>query len=108
MNKEFNTQFNEQEVKDFLATKSLRIGKHYHDISSIVQQQLEIYAEIIYNEVSAKNQDILNRVFAIIISGGGAYLLKESNTQIFDHQVFSGMPYEFANVRGYFSVLKDK
>ena len=75
---------------------------------NIVQQQLEIYAEIIYNEVSAKNQDILNRVFAIIISGGGAYLLKESNTQIFDHQVFSDMPYEFANVRGYFSVLKDK
>jgi plasmid segregation protein ParM len=108
LGKQFNSQFNEQEVKDFLATKSFRIGKHHHDISNIVQQQLEIYAEIINNEVSAKNQDILNRVFGIIISGGGAYLLKESNTQIFDHQIFSNAPYEFANVRGYFSFLKDK
>ena len=105
LNKQFNVSFSEQECKDYLLKRSLRIGAKTHDISGIVNKEISKYAKTIQNEIMAKNSDLINRVFNVIISGGGAYLLHEINAQIFDHQVYSQMPYEFANVRGYFQEL---
>ena len=92
----------EQECKEILLNKSLRIGAKIHDLTTIVNKEIKMYSKLIYNEISAKNSDLINKVFNVVISGGGAYLLESINAQIFDHQIYSKTPYEYANVRGYY------
>jgi plasmid segregation protein ParM len=109
LTKEFpNSSFSEQECKEILMTKHLRIGAKTHDLGNLIAKEIIKYSKIIYNEIQAKNGDLINKVDSIVISGGGAYLLKEINTNIFDHQVFSSEPFEYANVRGYFEEFKNE
>ena len=104
--KEFNISFSEQEVKDILFNRSVRIGAKTHDLSIPINKELIKYSKVLQNEILAKNSDIIHKVESIVIAGGGAYLFKENNIHIFDNQVYSGTPYEFANVRGYYKEIE--
>lgn len=106
LSKLLNTQFSEQETKDILLNRSVRIGAKTHDLTNIISKELMKYSKLLQNEIFSKNGDIINKVFKVIISGGGAYLLQENDVQIFDHQDYSNSPYEFANVRGYYQELE--
>ncbi len=106
LNKELNIVFSEQEVKDILLNRSVRIGAKTHDLTDVISKEILKYSKLLQNEIFSKNGDVINKVFKVIISGGGAYLLKENNIEIFDHQVYSNTPYEFANVRGYYKELE--
>lgn len=109
LTKEFsNVTFSEQEVKTILFNKHVRIGAQTYDLSLPIKKEIIKYSKMLQNEILEKNEDMINKVFKVIISGGGAYLLKEEDVQIFDHQDYSNTPYEFANVRGYYYELKDK
>jgi plasmid segregation protein ParM len=108
LNKEFRSNFSEQDCKDILFNKSVRIGAKTTDLTSAINKEIFKYSKILHNEILAKNADLINKVFKVVISGGGAYLLKEINANIFDHQVYSTEPFEFANVRGYYEELKNE
>ena len=108
ISKEYHIHLSEQECKDVLLKKSLRIGSKYHDLTTTINNEIKKYSKLRQNEVIAKNSDLINKVFNVIISGGGAYLLNEINAQMFEHQIYSKSPYEFANVRGYYMDLKDE
>ncbi len=108
LTKELNVTFSEQEVKDILLNRGVRIGAKTHDLSLIIKKEIAKYSKILHNEIMSKNGDIINKVYKVIISGGGAYLLQENNAQLFDHQVYSDTPYEYANVRGYYYELERK
>ena len=107
LNREYPVHFSEQEIKDFLNTKQVRIGSQIHDISSIVQKEVSRYCKLTKNEIQSKNPELLHRAYKIIISGGGAYILADNNIQMFDHQDYCQTPHEFANVRGYFLELSN-
>jgi plasmid segregation protein ParM len=104
-NKLFQVQFSEQEIREIVLKKAVRIGAKNHDLSHIIDKEILKYSKLLSNEILAKNGDLINKVFKIIISGGGAYLLEQLKSNLFDHQVFSNPPYEFANVRGYYREL---
>ena len=108
LNKELNIMFSEQECKDILLNKSIRVGAKTHDLTNVVNKEIKMYSKLIYNEITAKNSDFINKVFNVVISGGGAYILESINIQIFDHQIYSKIPYEFANVRGYYEEFKNE
>lgn len=109
LTKELNiTTFSEQEVKTILFERSVRIGAKTHDLSLPIKKEIIKYSKLLQNEILEKNEDMINRVFKVIFSGGGAYLLKEENVQLFDNQAYSATPYEFANVRGYYVELESK
>ena len=105
LNRQYNVLFSEQECKNHLRQKSIRIGAKSYDITTIVHKEVQKYFKLIKNEIMAKNMELMNRVYGVVISGGGAYLLEEIKANIFDHQVYSCAPYEFANVRGYLEEL---
>lgn len=107
LNREFPVSFSEQEVKEFLNTKQIRMGSKIHDISSIVQKEVSRYCRLIKNEIQSKNPELLHRVHKVIISGGGAHILSTNNIQMFEHQDYCNSPHEFANVRGYLLELSN-
>ena len=102
LNKNFNANFSEQETKEILLKKAVRIGAKNHDLSAVIDKEILKYSKLLQNEIVAKNGDLINKVYNVIISGGGAYLLEQINAKLFDHQIYSKAPYEFSNVRGYF------
>lgn len=108
LNKEFRANFSEQECKEILLNKSVRVGAKTTDLSSVIDKEIFKYSKILHNEILAKNADLINKVFNVILSGGGAYLLKEINANIFDHQIYSIAPFEYANVRGYYEELRNE
>jgi len=101
LSREYPVNFSEQEIKEMLNTKQLRIGSKTHDLTAIVQKEINRYCKMIKNEIQSKNPELIHRVFKIVISGGGAHLLADNSIEMFEHQSFSDTPYEFANVRGY-------
>lgn len=105
LNKTLNYNFSEQDCKNILLKKSVRLGSTNHDLTNVINKEILKYSKLLHNEILAKNGDLINRVCNVVISGGGAYLLKEINAQIFEHQIFSELPYEFANVRGYYKEI---
>lgn len=105
LNKQFKSNFSEQEVNQFLLTKQVRIGSTTHDISHTIRTEVSKYVMKLKNEINAKNSDIISKVFNVVISGGGAYLLEEHKIKMFDHEAYSKTPHEFANVRGYLAEI---
>ena len=108
ISREYHIHLSEQECKNVLLAKTLRIGSKHHDLTSLINNEIKKYSKLLQNEIIAKNSELINKVFNVIISGGGAYLLNEIDAQMFDHQIYSKSPYEFANVRGYYMELENE
>ncbi len=56
--------------------------------------------------MKSKRVDILRRALKVIFAGGGAYYLE--NKRLPKNALFTGKPYEYSNVRGYYEHHKDK
>ncbi len=95
------TDISEQDAKEILSAKKVRIANNYVDLSTDIQQEIMIYTEQTVNNINAKFSNIINKVVGCIIAGGGAYFLRENKVKMFDHDIYPNVPFEFANVIGY-------
>ncbi len=105
LKKRFNFDATEQIAKDtFINGYIMHYGEKI-DLSDEIDESKEDYAEYILDEMKNKGVDLLRSATAVIFSGGGAYFLNKSKNP--SNVVFSSLPYEYANVRGY-NLLKIK
>ncbi len=105
LKKRFNFDATEQIAKDtFINGYIMHYGEKI-DLSDEIDESKEDYAEYILDEMKNKGVDLLRSATAVIFSGGGAYFLHKSKNP--SNVVFSSLPYEYANVRGY-NLLKIK
>jgi len=99
LKKRFNFDATEQIAKDtFINGYIMHYGEKI-DLSDEIDESKEDYAEYILDEMKNKGVDLLRSATAVIFSGGGAYFLNNTKNQ--SNVVFSSLPYEYANVRGY-------
>ncbi len=99
LKKRFNFDATEQIAKDtFINGYIMHYGEKI-DLSDEIDESKEDYAEYILDEMKNKGVDLLRSATAVIFSGGGAYFLNKSKNP--SNVVFSSLPYEYANVRGY-------
>ena len=99
LKKRFNFDATEQIAKDtFINGYIMHYGEKI-DLSDEIDESKEDYAEYILDEMKNKGVDILRSATAVIFSGGGAYFLNKTKNP--SNVVFSSLPYEYANVRGY-------
>lgn len=96
----FNTTISEQAAKKVFVEKSVRNFGDIVDFSDEIQELKEEYCAFIMDELRMKSINVLRQSTAVILSGGGAYFLE--GTELPTNTVFSQIPYEFGNVRGYF------
>lgn len=104
LNKQYDITLTEQEVSEILKEKSISIYGAEKDLSNIISGVVDNYIDTIFSHLKAEFGSILKSSKRVIISGGGAYILKEykdifPSNIVFNHK---GM-YEFSNVRGYFN-----
>ena len=106
LSSEFNIDFPEQEVKQYLINKSLTIGGQIKDISHIINSEVEKYFEFYMNESRSKKKGLMSRADAIVIGGGTAYYLDK--LEFPDNVVFlKNKQYEYLNVLGYWESLNN-
>lgn len=103
VSREYSVDFSEQEAKKVFLSKELTIAGQTIDFSDTINSMTTQYADTIMDSLSNQAGDIIKRADAIIISGGGAYFLDNDYVRKeYPHIRFSELPYEFANVRGYY------
>jgi len=103
INKRFDVTLSEQEVATILKNRFIIISGVKKDLSNLIFQAVESYIETFFNLLKAKHGNILKIAQRVIISGGGAYIIKEYAQTLPANVVFSTIPYEYANVRGYYN-----
>jgi len=100
--KQFNLHISEQDAKNILLNKKIRIQNSQHDLTIEINKLIKNYSKQIVNEIMNHNQLLLNKVAGVIIAGGGAYILREADVKMFDHEIYPDVEYEYANVLGYY------
>lgn len=95
----------EQEAKDVLCRGKIRLYGAERDLTELIREAAENYADWLMQEVRSKWVARIQRAERIIVAGGGAYYLKDhipaeyrSITDIPDHP-------EYANARGFLKAL---
>lgn len=101
-----NVQVSEHFVKEaFLNGKCHIVGSEI-DLSDDIEDEREEYSNYVLSELSSNYGDTYNFATQIIFSGGGAYhILKDAMP---GNAMQSKSPYEFANVRGYLSLVSGR
>ena len=64
---------------------------------------VNIYIETLFDSLKANYGEILKIAKRVIISGGGAYVINEYLEKLPANVVFSKLPTEYSNVRGYYN-----
>ena len=72
----------------------------FNTFGDMIRELKSEYSKFILSELRSRRNDTLRRADKVIFSGGGAWFL--ADTDLPGNVVFSGKPYEFANVRGYY------
>ena len=103
LNKRFDVVLTEQEVALILKNKYILISGVKKDLSNLIYETVESYIESFFNLLKAKHGNILKIAQRVIISGGGAYIIKEYSQTLPANVVFSTTPFEYSNVRGYYN-----
>ena len=98
-------QLNEQDIKEALENKEIRIAGKSYDLSSTINELSEEYAEYIMSKLSSDYADILLKARKVIFAGGGANYVKDSIKEKWEN-IFIPEEAEFANVRGYYYGIK--
>jgi len=102
LSSQYNLDFPEQEVKQYLLTKSVTIGGQKRDISQLINNEIEKYFEFYMNEARGKKKGLMSRADAIVIAGGTAYYLDNDRLPFPQNVKFMrGEKYEYLNVYGY-------
>ena len=103
LSREYKVDFSEQEAKKIFLNKNLVIAGRDIDFSDTINTMTMQYADTVMDSLNTQAGNIISKANAIIVSGGGAYFLgKDYITKQYPHIHFSELPYEFANVRGYY------
>lgn len=103
VSREYSVDFSEQEAKKVFLSKKLVIAGQEIDFSDTINSMTTQYADAVMDSLNNQAGDIIKRADAIIVSGGGAYFLDiDYIRKQYPHIHFSELPYEFANVRGYY------
>ena len=69
----------------------------------VINDIVNAYIETLFDSLKANYGEILKIAKRVIISGGGAYIVKEYAETLPANIVFSDSPIEYANVRGYYN-----
>lgn len=105
INREFGISISEAEVAKIMRTNIIAIGGESRDLSIWIEEEKQIYFEMMRNQIIGKNADLYKRADLIIFAGGGANYAPEylpENKQFY----FVPEP-ENSNVNGYFTLLDD-
>ena len=106
LSSQYNLDFPEQEVKQYILKKFVTIGGQKRDISQLINEEVEKYFEFYMNEARGKKKSLMARADAIIISGGTAYYLDNDALSFPENVKFmSGEKHEYLNVYGYWIEL---
>jgi len=100
----YDIEVSEAEAKKIFEDKKMKFYSDEVDLSDHITSALDYYNDFIINEIKSKRVDILRRASKVIFSGGGAYFLE--GKRLPSNTLFSGKPYEFENVRGYYDYQK--
>ncbi|ULO03744.1 ParM/StbA family protein [Campylobacter sp. RM12651] len=101
-NKFDEINFTEQKAKEIFNSKKIEIAGEEISFADEIETLKSNYTEYLINLLSSR-KDILYEANLVIFSGGGAYFLdKELIKELVKTADFSELPYEFANVRGYY------
>jgi len=98
-------QLNEQDVKEALERRKIRIAGTEHDLSTIISELSEEYAEYIMRKLSSDYSGIFLKSSKVIFAGGGAVYVKDFVKEKWGNVFIPEEP-EFANVRGYYYGIK--
>jgi plasmid segregation protein ParM len=103
--KELSISFSEARINECMIKKFIQIENEEHDISFFVNEEKENYNELVTQELQSHNYELYKSASAIIISGGGAYHFGELKAK---SMVYTEVPHELSNVRGYYKLLKQE
>lgn len=105
VNREFGISASEAEVTKIIRTNQISIAGEVRDLSVWIEEEKQIYFEMILNQLCSKNADLFKRADLIIFAGGGANYAPDYLPQ---NKQFYFMPKpENSNVNGYFTLLSD-
>ncbi len=105
MENTFKLNFSEQECSQiFLEGEFTFNGNSRADVSEQIQQLKKQFVTKLFKSILVQDTKQLALSDVVLVAGGGAYLLQDV---AFPPNVkFVNSPYEYANVRGYSSVIK--
>lgn len=105
INREFGVSTSEAEVARIMRTNQIAIGGESRDLSVWINEEKQIYFEMLLNQLISKNSDLYNRADVIIFAGGGANYAPDYLP--INKQFYFAVEPENSNVNGYFSLLGD-
>jgi hypothetical protein len=95
-----NVQLPEQDIKEALNRKRIKLSGVEHDLTEMVNELSEEYAEYVMNKLQADYEQILEKAEYVVFAGGGARYIKDYLKNM--GNVFIPEEPEFSNVRGYY------
>ena len=105
VNREFGISVSEAEVTKIIRTNQISIAGETRDLSVWIEEEKQIYFEMMLNQIIGKNADLYKRADLIIFAGGGA---NYAPNNLPDNKQFYFVPEpENSNVNGYFTLLGD-
>jgi len=100
-------EVSEQEVKESLVQGSVMYYGERIDITDMMNDALEDYADYLYGELYSRLAEFLKRSEKLIIAGGGAYHVGNLLSKKFPGSFVHIPPHaEFSNARGYLKFLQ--
>lgn len=104
LNKKYDITLTEQEVAIILKEKEIEIYGAKKDLSVILTDIVDGYIESLMSSLKSDYGTLLKAAKRVIISGGGAYILKEYVDAFPQNVVFDAdEEFEYENVRGYYN-----
>jgi len=97
----FKTSFTDQEAMQIAMDEFMMWnGVKQEDVIEHIQNEKRKFVLKLFKSVLQDELPLLGRSHLVLISGGGAYLLK--NAKLPPHYVIDDEPMEFSNVKGYY------
>ena len=106
INSRFSVNINESRVNNIMQDGFIFVDGDEKKLTILIENEQQRYKEIIFNELQTRNSDLYKSANKIILAGGGAYMLQNQTFQ--KNVIFSNMPFEYSNVNGYWSILKNE
>lgn len=105
INREFSISISEAEAAKIMRTNTIAVGGESRDLAVWIDEEKQIYFEMMLNQIIGKNADLYKRADLIIFAGGGA---NYAPNYLPDNKQFYFVPEpENSNVNGYFTLLGD-
>lgn len=104
LNKKYDITLSEQEVVKILNKKEFEFYGQTKDLTVLIDEIIDGFFDTIFSSLKADYGNILKSSKRVIISGGGAYILKDYANSFPPNVTFDKeINFEYANVRGYYN-----